>query len=119
MLFVISAKAQISPLPPTNVTSQVNNGIVLVVWLFPTYPENITGFEVTPIYVQGNTERKLTSRTKFSTNISEVFDAQQLRNDAVLLGAGNGPIKYKFVVRSVNGTLYSSESKTRQSLNLR
>ena len=109
-----------TPLPaPSNVTSQVNNGIVLVVWVYPTYPQNITGFEITPVYVQGNTERRLTNRTKFSTNISEVFDEQQLRNDAIALGAGRGPIKYKFIVKAVNATTSSDESKTKQSLNLK
>lgn len=108
-----------TPSAPTLVVSQVNNGIVLVTWVYPPYPEGITGFEVTPVYVQGNTERKLVNRTKFSTNVSEVFDAQQLRNDAIALGAGNGPVKYKFLVKSINGNLSSGETKTKQSLMIR
>jgi len=108
-----------TPPPPTLVVSQVNLGIVLVTWVYPQYPVGITGFEVTPIYVQGNTERRLVNRTKFSTGVSEVFDEQQLRNDAIALGAGKGPIKYKFAVKSVNGTSASDEIKTKQSLNLR
>ena len=108
-----------TPPAPTLVVSQVNNGIVLVTWVYPQYPNGITGFEVTPVYVQGNTERRLVNRAKFSTGVSEVFDAQQLRNDAIALGAGNGPVKYKFIVRSVNGTATSGETKTKQSLNIR
>jgi hypothetical protein len=109
----------VTPNDPLNVQSQVNNGIVLVNWTYPSYPQNLTGFEVTPVYVQGNTERRLTGRTKFSTNISEVFDAQQLRDDAVALGAGNGPAKYRFIVKAVNGTASSNEVKTKQTLNIR
>jgi hypothetical protein len=114
-----SCTSPVAPNDPANVTSQVNNGIVLVVWTYPNYPQNLTGFEVTPIYVQGNTERILTARKVFSTNISTVFDAAQLRNDAIALGAGNGPAKFKFVVKAVNGTVYSNEVKTRQSLNIK
>jgi len=107
------------PVAVSNVQSQLNNGIVLVTWVYPSYPQGVTGFEITPIYVQGNSERRLTGRTKFSTNISEVFDAQQLRDDAVALGAGNGPAKYKFVVKAINGSASSNEVKTKQSLNIR
>lgn len=110
---------QTIPPAPTLVVSQVNNGIVLVTWVYPQYPNGVTGFEVTPIYVQGNTERRLTNRTKITGNVSEVFDEQQLRSDAIALGAGKGPIKYKFVVRSLNGSAASNEIKTKQSLNLR
>jgi len=108
-----------TPIAVTNVQAQLNNGIVLVTWVYPPYPQGVTGFEITPVLVQGNTERKLVGRTKFSTNISEVFDAAELRNDAIALGAGNGPSKYKFIVRSVNGSVYSAESKTRQALNIK
>jgi hypothetical protein len=108
-----------TPVAVLNVQSQLNNGIVLVTWAYPSYPDGITGFEITPIFVQGNTERTITGRTKFSTNISVVFDAAELRSDAISLGAGNGPAKYKFVVRAVNGTAYSAEVKTRQALNIK
>lgn len=110
---------QVPPNTPSNVTAQLNNGIVLVNWVYPSYPENVTGFEITPIYVQGNTERSLINRAKFSTNISVVFDAAQLRNDATALGAGNGPAKYKFAVKAINGSITSSEVKTRQALNVK
>lgn len=110
---------QIAPNTPIDVASQLNNGIVLVTWTYTNYPQNLTGFYVTPVYVQGNTERKLVNRTKFSTNISEVFDAQQLRNDAVALGAGNGPAKYRFIVVAVNGSINSVEVKSKQTLNIR
>ena len=110
---------QITPNVPTDVTSQVNNGIVLVNWNYANYPQNLTGFEITPVFVQGNTERKLINRAKFSTNISVVFDAQQLRNDAIALGAGNGPAKYRFIVTAINGSATSAEVKTKQTLNIR
>lgn len=110
---------QIAPNTPTDVASQLNNGIVLVTWSYQNYPQNLTGFNITPVFVQGNMERKLINRSKFSTNISEVFDAQQLRNDAIALGAGNGPAKYRFIVTAVNGTITSGEVKSKQTLNIR
>jgi hypothetical protein len=70
-------------------------------------------FEITPIHVQGNTERRLVNRKKTSTTLNTVFDAVQLRQDAIALGANNGPAKYRFAVVMNNGAQTSGETKTR------
>lgn len=107
---------QIAPITPTNAIAQLNGSVVNVTW---TASGQYTGFEITPIYVQGNTERALVGRKLNSLTINVTFDAIQLRNDAIALGAGNGPAKYRFAVKAVNGTLYSSETKTRQAVNVK
>lgn len=109
-----------TPQPVTDVTSQVNLDIVLVSWTLPqegTYDS----FEITPVFVKGNTERKLVNRAKIETGapVNTTFDARQLRNDAIALGAGNGPAKYKFIVKTIKGDQTSVEVKSRQSLNIK
>lgn len=110
----------VTPQPVTNVSSQVNLNIVLVSWTLPpagTYDS----FEITPVFVKGNTERKLVNRAKIEVGMSPntVFDARQLRDDAIALGAGNGPVKYKFIVKTIKGSQTSVEAKTKQSLNIK
>lgn len=111
-----TACVQITPQTPTNVTAQVISTSVNVSW---TATSPYTGFEVTPIYVQGNTERALTGRKQFVTSANVGFDASQLKNDAIALGAGNGPAKYRFAVKAINGNITSNEAKTRQAVNVK
>lgn len=111
-----TACVQLSPETPTNVLSQINGASVSVTW---SSTGVYTSFEITPIYIQGNTERRLTNRMVISSSLIANFDATQLRNDAIALGNGNGPAKYRFVVRAKNGSISSGESKTKQTLNIR
>lgn len=110
---------QISPEAPSNVLAQLNGGSVSVTWSLTNYPQNCTGFVVTPIHVQGNTERVLVGRSITVSQTNASFDAQQLRQDAIALGANNGPAKYRFFVKTLNGGLSSTEVKTRQAINVK
>ena len=107
----------IAPSAPFNVTSQLSLNTALVEWDMLNGP--YTGFEITPVYVQGNTEKRLVNRTKTSTVLNVTFDATQLRLDALALGAGNGPSKFKFIVKATNGNTSSPEGKTKHSLNIK
>lgn len=73
-----------------------------------------TDFKLTPIYVRGNIERRLTSLAE-STGGSQTwrFDKQRLINAAVALGARPGSqIKFKFGVVTYNSTLTSAEIRS-------
>lgn len=105
-----------NPEPVYNLDANVNGSNVLVTW---GASGEYCSFDVIPVYVQGNTERRLTNRTISVNTNSANFSTTQLYQDARALGQGNGPAKYKFVVVTKNGTLMSLESKTRQSVNVR
>lgn len=105
------------PSAPTNVTSQYNGSNILVQWNFNNEP--YTRFEITPIFVQNNTERLLINRMVTSVPSYVNFDSRQLRQDAIELGANNGPAKYKFLVKTVNGSVSSSSTKTKQAINVK
>lgn len=84
----------------------------LVVVYYQSSTPCYSDFIVTPVYVKGNTERRLTNLTQF-TGGSQIcrFNKQQLIDAALLLGTNNN-IKYKFIVITVNSILRSSEAKT-------
>jgi len=105
------------PQPVTNLSSDVNLDIVLVSWTLPA-DGTYDSFEITPIYVKGNTERLLVNRAKIETGgaVNCTFDARQLRMDAEALGQGRGPAKYKFIVKTIKNDTYSVGVKTQQGL---
>jgi len=108
------------PQPVTNLSSDVNLDIVLVSWTLPA-DGTYDSFEITPIYVKGNSERLLVNRAKIETGgpVNCTFDARQLRMDAEALGQGRGPAKYKFMVKTIKNGTYSEGVKTQQGLNIK
>jgi hypothetical protein len=104
------------PLAPVNVDGSQNGSDVIVTW---GASGDYCQFEVTPIYVQGNTERYLTNRKVVSYTNSIKFSASQLIADARALGAGNGAVKYRFAVTTINGFYRSPEGRSRQTTNVR
>jgi hypothetical protein len=111
-----TACIQVAPQTPTNVLATNNTSTVGITW---TASGQYTGFEVTPIYTQGNTERLITGRKQSTSTTNISFDSAILRSDAIALGAGNGPAKYKFLVKAINGSLTSGDAKTRQAVNVK
>lgn len=105
-----------TPVAPLNVDAQQTADAVNVTWT-STPPH--TSFEITPIFVQGNTERRVINRTVTSNTTNVAFSAAMLRDDAIALGASRGAIKYRFAVTTYNGNVASPESKSRQALNLK
>lgn len=105
-----------TPVASSNVEATLNGSNVNVTW---QSLGSFTSFQITPIYVQGNTERRLTNRTITSTTTNVNFDTQTLIQDARALGQGNGPTKYRFGVITKNGNLSSGETKTKQTVNLK
>jgi hypothetical protein len=112
-----------TPVSYTNVTVQATTVQVYGQSSTPCY----TDFVFTPIYVKGNTERRLTNlaqstRTTNQGNIGANmycwFNKQQLIDVAVALGAGNGPIKFKFGIVTYNNTFASPEVKS-SAVNIR
>lgn len=101
----------ITPTPIGYSSVRVDGDFVVVYYQSstPCYSD----FILTPAYVKGNTERRLTNLTQ-STGGSQIwrFNKQQLIDAAIALGANNGPIKYRFIVVTVNNVLTSPEAKT-------
>lgn len=111
----VTCTQPIAPITSTNTDVLLNGGSVSVSW---TNGGSYTSFDITPIYVQGNTERRIINRTINVTSLNANFNTQMLIQDARALGAGNGVIKYKFSIKTYNGTLYSIETKTK-SINIK
>lgn len=104
------------PLAPVNVDANQSGSEVIVTW---GASGDYCQFEITPVYVSGNTERRLTNRKVVSYTNQTTFSAPQLIADARALGAGNGAVKYRFIVTAVNGSYHSIEAKSRQATNVR
>lgn len=105
-----------TPQPVYNADANVVGSDVKVTW---GVSGDFCKFEVTPIYVQGNTERKLNNRTISVTSNLATFNTSLLYQDARALGNGNGPAKYRFGIVTVNGNQRSAEVKTKQTVNVR
>lgn len=106
----ISCTPAVAPSPVLTTDVNSNGGSTVVNW---NGTGTYTSFEITPIYVQGNTERRVTNRTVNTSSSSYTFSNQTLIQDARALGAGNGTIKYRFVITAINGNLRSNEVKTK------
>lgn len=103
----------IVPTAVSSFTDLSENGGLIVVRYQSSTP-CYTDFKITPIYVRGNIERRLTGLAE-STGGSQTwtFDKQKLINAAIALGARQGSqIKIKFGVITYNTTLTSPEVKS-------
>ena len=108
LLISIKAYCQTIPEVPINTYVSVNNGVVYVEWQISG---PVTSFEITAICVQGNTERRLSPATVY--NRFAVYSEADLKQTANTLFGTTGPAKYRFAIRTLYNTLYSTETKTR------
>mgnify|MGYP006270095385 CR=1 FL=1 len=110
--FPVSATA--APNAPTNITVALNNGVVYIEWQIVGANDS-TKFEVTPIFVKGNAQTRLAS--SIWGNRFAVLSGPALKDSAIALGGGN-TAKYKFGVKTIQGTEVSSETIS-QTLNIK
>lgn len=103
----VAAISQTSVVAPINPTAQINNGVVYVEW---QVSGPVTSFEITPIYVKGNTERRLAPATVY--NRFALYSELQLKQDGTVFSGGTGPVKYRFAVKTINNTEVSPETKS-------
>lgn len=108
----INCTDSIVPTPIGYSSVRVDGGFVVVYYQSST--PCYSNFLVTPIYVRGNTEQRISNLAVY-TGGSQIynFNKQQLIDAAIALGARPGsPIKYRFAVITINNTLTSPEVKT-------
>ena len=110
----LTAQALAVPNAPTNITVALNNGVVYIEWQIVGANDS-TKFEVTPIFLKGNTQTRLAS--SIWGNRFAVLSGPALKDSAVALGGGN-TAKYKFGVKTIQGTQVSSETIS-SALNIR
>lgn len=106
------------PQQPFNVQASVQPNDVLVTW---GASGDYCQFEITPIAVKGNMEKRLTNRMVVSYNSSVLFDRQQLITDhRMIFGVDKKfPPRYRFSVVSINGSNRSTEETSNQAVQVR
>lgn len=108
MLTVLRTSAQTTPEAPSSPTVAINNGVVYIEWQING---PVTSFEITPILVQGNAERRLNSAVVY--NRFALYGETTLKQTANALTGTSGPAKYRFGIRTLYLTQYSPETKTK------
>ena len=101
-----SLSATAVPNAPTNITIAQNNGVVNVEWQIVGANDS-TFFQITPIFIKGNSQTRLASANV--NNRFALYSGQALKDSAVALGAGN-TAKYKFAVKTIQQTQSSAET---------